>query len=260
MKKLKTIIAEDSPPFLDLIEKVLNTYCPSVEILAKEITLDGAFESILKYEPNLVFLDIDFGGPTSFEILKKLKDLNKINFQVVFLTAYTEKEHYINAFKYSALQYLNKPIDHDLLIETVNRALEYVKDEVENQMDDQLNVMFDAIETNDFIDNSIMLKQIKKNYEKVELNEIVYLKSDESMTIVKLQSGRIIKTVDLIGSYSYLMANRLFFRISQSAFINKLHIKTYNVLTKQLEMNQGAILTVSRQRDKEFKKFLNLEK
>jgi two-component system, LytTR family, response regulator len=256
MKLLKTIIAEDSPPFLDLIETILKTYCPTVEVLAKETTLEGAFESIIKHNPNLVFLDIDFGGPTSFELLKKLKDIGKLNFQVIFLTAYTEKEHYINAFKYSALQYLQKPIDHELLIETVDRAFDNLQNNVENQMPDQMDVMFNSIQDSNGLNNNlIMLKLIRKNYEKVELNDIVYLQSNESMTNVKLTNGKIIKTISIIGAYGYLLKNKNFFRISQSAFVNMNHIKTYNAAAKTIMTICDNELSISRQKDREFRRY-----
>lgn len=256
---LRTIIADDVARFNDLLEKKLHELCPAVEILAKATTLEEAYNLIKGQKPELVILDIEFGGPTSFDLLKKLKDESLLNFQLIFLTGYTETSHFINAFKYSALQYLLKPVDHELLIEAINKAIDIKASKSQSQMNEQVSVMMDNIQaqTNE-ANRPIMLKQIKKLYVKANLEDIMYLISDETMTNVFLKYGQTIKTVDLIGSYEYLTNQSNFFRISQSIIVNMDFIKSYSATENNLNLADGTSLKVSRQRDKELRRILGI--
>jgi two-component system, LytTR family, response regulator len=259
MQTIKTIIADDVPRFVTHLEENLAKYCPKVNLVGKATSLNEAYQKIIELQPDLVILDIEFGGPTSFELLKRLKEENRLNFQVIFLTGYTETSHFINAFKYSALQYLLKPIDHEMLIETVDRAFEIISSKAENQMPEQVDVMIENVQTfNKKGPIPIMLKRIRKIYEKVLSNEIYYLESDTPMTNVYLTQNRTFKTIDLIGKYESLTVDANFFRISQSIIVNLDHVSQYKSLEKNISLTNGTVLTVSRQRDKELRRLFGI--
>jgi two-component system, LytTR family, response regulator len=256
---LKTVIADDVPRNVGLLEKKLKEHCPNVKVIGKAFNLNDTYELIKNHKPDLVILDIEFGGPTSFDLLKRIKDENLLNFQVIFLTGYTETSHYINAFKYSALQYLLKPIDHELLKETVERAMDIHLQKGQNQMPDQVEVMIKNIqEPPKSTKKQILLRRIKKVYERVNVEDILFLESDSTMTDVILFNGQTIKTVELIGTYEYLTADNSFFRISQSNIVNLDHIARYEALDKIIILTNGQKLTVSRQRDRELRRWLEI--
>src|SRR5215207_1036705 len=113
---IRTVLIDDETNSLEMMEWLLKTYCPNVTI---EAMCNGAtigIEAIRKYQPDVVFLDIEMPHMNGFDMLEQF---DKINFDVVFCTAYDQFA--IRAFKYSALNYLLKPVDPEDLKETISR-------------------------------------------------------------------------------------------------------------------------------------------
>ena len=114
---VRAIIVDDEIPGLESMQKMLEINCPDVLIVASCSTPDSAIEKIRKLQPDLVLLDIAMPGKNGFELLKELKD---IKFEVIFVTAHNQ--FMIEAFHFSAIDYLLKPVDEDLLIDAIRRA------------------------------------------------------------------------------------------------------------------------------------------
>lgn len=114
---LKSILVDDEPRGLSSMQKLLELNCPDVEIIATSSNADDAIEKIKSLKPNLVFLDISMPVKNGFDLLKELKDFH---FEVIFVTAHNQFT--IDAFHFSAIDYLLKPVDDDLLIDAVKRA------------------------------------------------------------------------------------------------------------------------------------------
>jgi two-component system, LytTR family, response regulator len=259
MQKLRTIIADDIAQFNELLYQKLAEHCPEIDVIGQATNLENTYQLIKTLKPQLVILDVDFGGPTSFELLKKLKEENAIDFQIIFLTAYDDNSFYNNAFKFAAIQYLLKPLDHELLMEATARTIELIQSKAENQTQEQVGVLFENILNQKRKPaKEIMLKQIKKNYLKVELVDILYLESDSTMTNVYLTNGQMVKTVEIIGTYDYFTNGGNFFRISQSNIVNMSHISSYDALEKYIYLNNGTRLGVSRQKDKELRRVFGI--
>src|ERR1051326_8948287 len=114
---IRTILVDDEPRGLNTLKKLLADYCPSIRIVAECTDVDDAKEKIELLAPHLVFLDISLPGKNSFDLLS---ELGQINFEIIFVTAFNE--YTLQALHYSAVDYLMKPIDEDLLVEAVKRA------------------------------------------------------------------------------------------------------------------------------------------
>lgn len=259
MTKLKTIIADDVSEYNELLIWHLDKYCPNVEVVGEATSLEQTYDLVKELQPDLLFLDIDFNDELSFTLLERLKQEKLLNFQLIFLTGFVEKEYYINAFKYSALQYINKPIEPQLLIETVNRAMEVLNSKQESQVSEQYDVMMFNMKAKPGSQvKQILLKQIKKQYLKADLSDIMYLHSDTTMTVVYLKNETKIMTVELIGAYDYLTDLPNFFRISQSCIVNLDFATKYLALEKKLVLENGIFLTVSRQKDRELRRWFRI--
>src|SRR6266516_7268532 len=114
---VRAIIVDDEPRGLNTLKKLLQDYCPEIKMIAECTDADEAKDKIELMAPQLVFLDISLPGKNSFDLLAELE---QINFEIIFVTAYNE--YTLQALHYSAVDYLMKPIDEDLLVEAVKRA------------------------------------------------------------------------------------------------------------------------------------------
>lgn len=111
---IRTLIVDDEMPARRLLSTYLKDYCADVEVCAECDSVESAVEAISRCHPHLLFLDIEMPGENGFDLLRKFE---KPPFRVVFVTAYSE--YAIRAFRFSAVDYLLKPVKVDELIESV---------------------------------------------------------------------------------------------------------------------------------------------
>src|SRR4030095_303936 len=127
---IRCVLIDDESNSLEMMEWLLKTYCPQVTIEAMCNAADKGIEAINKYKPDVVFLDIEMPHMNGFDLLEQF---DRIFFDVVFCTAYDQFA--IRAFRYSALNYLLKPIDPDELKDTIRRIMEKKSSPSREQMD-----------------------------------------------------------------------------------------------------------------------------
>src|SRR5262245_513377 len=116
---VRCILIDDENNSLEMMEWLIRTYCPQVSIEAMCNSSEKGIAAIKKFKPDVVFLDIEMPNMNGFDMLEQF---DKLFFDVVFCTAYDQFA--IKAFKYSALNYLLKPVDPDDLQETIRRLEE----------------------------------------------------------------------------------------------------------------------------------------
>src|SRR6187402_406137 len=123
MHTIKTILVDDEPRGLSSLQKLLEMHCPEVQVIATADNPSLAKEKIRQLGPQLLFLDIAMPEKNGFDLLKELPGMN---FEVVFVTAHN---HYMRqAFNFSAIDYLLKPVEDELLIDAVKRAVKRIRD------------------------------------------------------------------------------------------------------------------------------------
>src|ERR1700754_417101 len=127
MSKLKAILIDDEKNNLDNIQQLITAYCQEVEIVATAMNAADGKTSILQYKPDLIFLDIQMPGKSGFDLLRELA---AYDFEVIFITAYDQ--YAIQAIKFSAVDYLLKPINPEELQQAVNRAVVKHKEKKQN--------------------------------------------------------------------------------------------------------------------------------
>src|ERR1041385_549075 len=133
--KLSSVIIDDEEISCDALEWQLKTYCPDVEIIQKCSDPLNAEATITQTNPNIVFLDIEMPGMSGLELLSKFSNPN---FHVIFVTAHDKFA--LKAFKYSAVDYLLKPVESQDLIEAISK----VKKKGTND-NGELNLLLSAI-------------------------------------------------------------------------------------------------------------------
>ncbi|PCJ24498.1 MAG: DNA-binding response regulator [Flavobacteriales bacterium] len=240
----KTIIVDDEKGCRDTLENLLKEFS-QINVVAIVDSIALAEEAIKNLQPQLVFLDIEMPGGSGFELLEKI---SPINFDIIFTTAYDQ--YAIKAIKYSALDYLLKPVDPVELIEAINRFSSKKHDQ------DLINDKFKALLGN--ISGETTHQKIGipdgEGLNFVKISDIIRFQSDGSYTYmhtVNSQKPTLISKP--IGDYQEILTNESFIRIHRSHLINLQHVDKYiKGEGGYTIMSDGSRVEVSRRKKAEF--------
>lgn len=215
---LKTLIVDDEEKARVNLQSLLNEYCENVEVVAMAGSIADAIKMIDEKTPDLVFLDVKMHGETGFDLLEQMNDFD---FDIIFITAFDE--YAFKAFKFSALDYLLKPINIDELIVAVNKANE--QKSVRNAKQ-QMDMVIDNIRSTGNKFRKIALPTLD-GLLFIELDEIIRCESAENYTNFYLKSGKKILVSKTIKYFEELLSDHNFFRVHRSHLINLDHIEKY---------------------------------
>lgn len=216
---IRTILVDDEPRGLNTLKKLLQEYCPQLKIVAECADAGSAKEKIRLLEPQLVFLDISLQGKTSFDMLA---DLKKINFEIIFATAHNQ--YTLQAFQYSAIDYLVKPIDEDLLLDAVKRAVKRINVSATNN---NVPALLHNISQSGSPQKMKLCIPSLRGFQVVDLNNILFCEAAGSYTNFHLGNQPLICSARPIYEYEEMLADSGFVRIHKSYLVNLLHIKEY---------------------------------
>lgn len=213
------MLVDDEPRGLSALKRLLELYCPEVKIIGECQDTRSAMEAIPMLEPELVFLDIAMPDKNGFDLLN---ELSPVHFEIIFVTAHNE--YTIQAFKYSAVDYLLKPVEEDLLIEAVRRAGQRISGkasahQVETFLYNLHNVQNPA-------EMKLCIPDMR-GFRVVQLSDVVYCESESSYTIFYLLNGQRITASKSIMEYELLLEHSGFCRVHKSFLVNLHHIKEY---------------------------------
>lgn len=216
---IRTILVDDEPRGLNTLKKLLQEYSPELKIIAECADADSAKEKIELLEPQLVFLDISLPGKSSFDLLA---DLEKINFEIIFVTAHNQ--YTLQAFHFSAVDYLVKPIDEDLLAAAVKRAVKKISAAAVNT---NITTLLHNIQKPQPGQEMKLCIPSLKGFQVVELKEILFCEASGSYTNFYFVNSSSICSAKPIYEYEELLSDAGFVRIHKSYLVNLLHIKEY---------------------------------
>lgn len=213
----KALIIDDENRTRDLIAKMINSFGLNIEAFPIGENVQSGIKAIEEMSPDIVFLDIQMPDGTGFDVLKAVK--NK-NFEVVFITAH--EEFAIKAIKFSALDYLLKPIDPMELRLAVEKSIKAVDEKHED-------IQFDALQHN--MQPNQKRRLVLKTQESVhvvELHEIIRCEADRNYTSFFLVGGKKILVSKTLKEYETLLSQHNFLRIQQSHLINLDYVDRYD--------------------------------
>ncbi|MCD4730695.1 MAG: LytTR family DNA-binding domain-containing protein [Bacteroidales bacterium] len=214
---LRTLIIDDEAHFRESLSNMLKLHCPNAKLVGKAEGVKSGVEAIMKYHPDLILLDIKMKDGTGFDLLKKT---NNIDFKVIFITAYDQ--YAIKAFKFSALDYLLKPVESHDLKEAIDKADKISQKEVNIQLDTLAN----NLQTNDQTKKKIILKTFDNVY-LLKVKEIIYVESDGRYSTFFLESGENVMVSNTLKHYQEMLIDFGFFRVHKSYLINLNHIHRF---------------------------------
>lgn len=258
-KKFKALIVEDIADTSAYIKQRIVKLCTAVDTPDQAFTIDEAFEKISAGNYDIVFLDIQLPKGTGFDLLARLSEEQKINFEIIFITGESDKEYTLRAIKYSALDFLYKPLDDTDLVIAVNKAVEKLKSSYFNR---QIRLLLDRVgQDKSSRTDKIAFHLHNGIIEFIDVREIKYMQADGVISYIFLENGTRLTATKNLGFYKeMLIADYNFHLISNSLLINHEFIHRYNHNELMLSLKDGTKLYASKRFGKEFKNSLQQNK
>jgi two-component system LytT family response regulator len=237
---MKAIVVDDEKKSRDTLISSIKKYAPDIEVIDDAASVVEALKKIKDLQPDLLFLDVQLPDGTGFDILELLPNLK---FNIIFVSAFDK--YAINAFKFSAIDYLLKPVEPDLLIKAIEKSK---KEDQLQSMEGKLNVL---------LSNRKNVEKIalpsSNGLELVKVSDIIYCQADSNYTIFHLIDGQQILVSRSLKEYDEILTPHGFYRIHQSYLIKISFVKKYiKGEGGTVILENGKELDVSRRRKEGF--------
>jgi two-component system LytT family response regulator len=236
---ITAIIIDDEKTSRDTLQGLLNRYCKNVEVIDQADGYTTGIESVKKHKPEVIFLDIQMPDGSGFQLLEQLGD---ISFEVIFTTAYDQ--YAIKAIKYSALDYLLKPIIPDDLIDAVEKAEQRKsKSSTNTNIKVLLNNVSQSGES-----KKIVLSTAEKMHV-IDIDDIIRCESDDYYTRFFFKDTKTLLISKTLKEHEELLGDRYFMRPHKSHLVNLKYIKSYSKIDGgYIIMSDGSKIPVSRRK------------
>jgi len=249
---INAIIVDDEEHCVSRLTGLLEQHCgSSVRILDSFNTVEHAVAGSIRLQPDLVFLDMQIHNKTGFDLLR---EINEVNFDVIFTTAY--EKYAVQAFKFSAVDYLLKPIDADELKNAVERMqVRISKLETAKKID----MLFNNMKAVNSGSKRIGINTVSGTTY-VSVGDIIRCESDINYTTIYLKENKKMVVAKTLKEFDELLSEYNFFRIHNSHLINLTLVKQYHKgKGGYVTMIDGTDVDVStRRKDELIQKLSNL--
>jgi two-component system LytT family response regulator len=237
---IKAILIDDEVHCLDTLSILISDYCPNVQVLECCTSAKKGLEAVACHKPALVFLDIEMPVMNGFEFLEQF---NEITFAIVFTTSYDQ--YAIKAIRFSALDYLLKPIDPKELIAAIHK----VQTQKHLPVPEQFRILMNQVKHTETSFNKIAIPT-SDGFELIPATEVIRCEADDNYTHLFLKSGtKIIACRTLKEVEEQLQDFSSFLRVHHSYLVNLNEVNKYiRGEGGYLIMSDGSTVNVSRSR------------
>ena len=236
---INAIIVDDEPYCVEVLATLLEKYCPDVNVLTTCSSAEEAIRAIQQHKPQLVFLDVEMPHMNGFQMLEALP---QIDFDLIFTTSYDQ--YAIKAIRFSALDYLLKPIDREELQKAVQKASKKAPVAI-NQ---QLELLLQKISQPATRVNKVAMPTME-GLQMVTVANIVSCASDSNYTILQLKDKQKLVVSRTLKEIEELLEEHSFARVHHSYLANLNEVTKYvKGEGGYLVMSDGSHIDVSRSR------------
>lgn len=241
MRKITAILVDDEKDALSGLEQKLATHFAHIDIVGIFQNPEEALGFIEKNPPDILFLDIEMPRMNGFELLSKL---NYLNFQVIFVTAYSE--YAIKAFRASAIGYVVKPVDNEEFMNTVKKALSLIEQNRQTENNIKLvEILSEALS----LTNKIVIPT-GKGLSFIPQEQVVNFEGYSGYTNIYLDDGSKIMSSYNIGRFEQVL-NRVFFKCHKSHIINLAKVRSLEN-EGYIVLENGCRIPISKSNKKAF--------
>jgi two-component system, LytTR family, response regulator len=245
---IKVVLIDDEENCLSALEILLTEYCPDVQIMDRCKSVKAGLSAISKHQPDLIFLDIEMPVLNGFDLLEQIKNHA---LSVIFTTAY---QHYaIKAIRYSALDYLLKPIDYKELIQAVHRFVS----QQSRPNTEQFQFLIDKLSQKDHTTKKLAIPNLE-GFKLVSIDDIILCEADDNYTHIILKNQIRITACRTLKEIQHLLEDyELFIRVHNSSLININEVNQYvRGEGGYVIMSNGSHVNVSRNKKETLLKYL----
>lgn len=208
-KTVRVLVSDDEYQSRLVIIKLLSRYFPEIPVATEAASVTETVAAIQRVQPHLVFLDVRMQRESGFEVLDRIPH---IDFEVIVTTAY--EEYAIQAIRYSALDYLVKPVDPTAFQSAMQRALPAISQRTALVAHQRKFINKIAVPT-------------PEGLSFINAQDIIYCQGQNNYTELYLVNGQVITSSQTLKTYEDMLAAHHFFRVHKSYLINLDHIKGY---------------------------------
>lgn len=234
---IKAIIVDDEPYCCDVLSTLIERYCQDVTVAAVCYSAEEAIAVLTQQPVQLVFLDIEMPHTNGFQLLEKLP---QINFELIFTTSYDQ--YAIKAIRFSALDYLLKPVDREELQTAVRRAVQ----RLQHPLPQQLEILLQK-----FLQPAVQVRRIAlptmEGLQLIPLDTIISCASSSNYTILSLKENQKMIVSRTLKEIEEMLEEHTFLRVHHSYLVNLNEIRKYiRGEGGSLIMSDGSMIDVSR--------------
>lgn len=247
-KTINAVIVDDEKRSRDTLNGLINKFCPEVDVIGFADNYESSLVLIRTQKPQLVFLDIQLNDGNGFQILEQLKP---INFEVIFTTAYDQ--YAIKAIRYSALDYLLKPVIPDELIDSVKKAQKKINS---GQINESVHTLLENLNVVNNESNKIVLSTSEGMFV-FKIDDIIRCESDDYYTRFFFSNRQPLLISKTLKQNEELLGDQQFIRPHKSHLININYISQY-VKTDggYILLTDGTKIPVARRKREMISEFL----
>jgi len=214
---ISAIIVDDEPYSCEALATLLERYCPEIKLLDICYSAADALKSMQEQRPQILFLDIEMPYMNGFEMLEKLPELN---FKLIFTTSYDQ--YAIKAIRFSALDYLLKPVDKDELQKAVQKAITASDD----PLPQQLEILLHKLNHPKVVVNKIAIPTIE-GLQMVPVESIIRCEADRNYTNLFLKNKGKITASRNLKDLEEMLEDYSFVRVHHSYLVNLNEVEKY---------------------------------
>jgi len=229
---MNALVVDDIPQARKTLIKDLETYCPDVKVVAEANGVVEAVKYLNKNKVDIVFLDIQMEDGSGFDVLDMLPE---IHFHIIFITA--NDGHALRAFKYSAVDYLLKPVDPDELVKAVEKA---------SQRTGETHLKYQLLKQNNKNEaHEILALNSQDKIQLVKIEDIIRCQSEDNYTYFFLADGKKIVVSKTLKEYDELLTEHKFLRVHHSHLVNGKRIVEFRKNEEMLLLSDKSMVPVS---------------
>jgi len=245
--KYKAVIIDDEPDAVQFINAIISDHCPELDVAGTAHSVVEGYDVINKTRPDLVFLDVEMPQGNGFDLLRMFPSKN---FEVVFITAYN---HYaIDAIRFSALDYILKPVSIREFIQAVRRFLD--KKETSRDSMGSFSALFENLKHQP--PKRLVISTLDGS-EYLDTPEIIRIEAEGSYSRFYLTSNRKIIVSRPLKEFHEMLANHNFFRPHNSHLINLGFVRKYLRNDCSIGLTDGSQVPLSRSKKNIFIEIMN---
>jgi len=215
---LRTIVIDDEKLSREVICNYLKSYSSDIEVVATASSVSTAFKAIKRHNPDFIFLDIEMADGKGFDLLMMFE---KIDFKVIFVTAYSE--YAVKAFRFSAVDYLLKPVKIDELVSAVDK-IKSLKEQAPSV--GVLSELMKNLNRESALPRTLVIPHLK-GFDVLKISEIIMCIADGYCTNFHLAGNKKYTSSKNLKHFNEMLEDHNIIRVHHSYLVNLTHVLSY---------------------------------